>query len=260
MLPSPADTTSARRRDALRLRPAAERFQSRNSWLDSRHSFSFAEHDDPLWRGFGPLRVINEDWIAAGQGFGPHPHRDMEIITVLLAGALSHRDSLGHSAVIRAGEVQCMSAGTGIVHSEINAGAQTCRLLQIWIEPRTAGLPPTYRQRAFPDREGWTALIDPGGRGEALSIERPVQLWRGRARGASRLPLPPLDAPLGWIQLIEGGVDLEHDGDGDGDGDGGGDGSGLSLAAGDGLGFRAGSVRSLSSSAAGADLLLFALN
>ncbi|MEB3332760.1 MAG: pirin family protein [Synechococcaceae cyanobacterium] len=251
MLSSPADPAGAAGQDGLRLRPAAERFHSRSSWLDSRHSFSFAGHDDPLWRGFGPLRVINEDWIAAGQGFGPHPHRDIEIISVLLAGALSHRDSLGHSAVIQAGEVQCMSAGTGIVHSEINAAEQPCRLLQIWIEPRAAGLPPTYRQRAFPAREGWTPLIDPDGRDAALAIERPVRLWRGRAAAASQLPLPPLAGPLGWIQLIEGRVSLEFK-TGDHNSD-------PSLRAGDGLGFPAGAIRALDSGDDGTDLLLFEL-
>ncbi|MBM5828691.1 MAG: pirin family protein, partial [Cyanobacteria bacterium M_surface_7_m2_040] len=106
--------------DALVLRPAAERFHSQLDWLDSWHSFSFSSHYDPAWMGFGPLRVINDDTIAAGRGFGMHPHRDMEIITVMVQGELHHRDSMGHVEVLRAGEVQRMSAGTGVVHSEIN--------------------------------------------------------------------------------------------------------------------------------------------
>ena len=105
---------------SLRLRPAAERFHSRLPWLESWHSFSFASHYDPDWTGHGPLRVINDDTIAAGRGFGMHPHRDMESITVMVDGELSHKDSIGHSAVIHAGEVQRMSAGTGSTHSEIN--------------------------------------------------------------------------------------------------------------------------------------------
>ena len=121
-------------------RPAAERFHSKLDWLDSWHSFSFAGHHDPAWMGFGPLRVINDDTIAAGRGFGMHPHRDMEIVTVMVDGELEHRDSMGHTEVLRAGEVQCMSAGTGVVHSEVNRGEQDCRLLQIWVEPSQAGL------------------------------------------------------------------------------------------------------------------------
>ena len=125
-------------------RPAAERFHSQLEWLDSWHSFSFAGHHDPAWMGFGPLRVINDDTIAAGRGFGMHPHRDMEIITVMVEGELHHRDSMGHAEVLRAGEVQRMSAGTGVVHSEVNGGDRPCRLLQIWIEPSSAGIAPAY--------------------------------------------------------------------------------------------------------------------
>ena len=124
---TPASATTS----GLVFRPAAERFHSQLDWLDSWHSFSFSSHYDPAWMGFGPLRVINDDTIAAGRGFGMHPHRDMEIVTVMVEGQLNHRDSMGHAEVLRAGEVQRMSAGTGVVHSEINQGDQPCRLLQI---------------------------------------------------------------------------------------------------------------------------------
>lgn len=136
--------------NGLLFRPAAERFHSRLDWLDSWHTFSFGSHVDPAWMGFGPLRVINDDTIATGRGFGMHPHRDMEIITVMVEGQLHHHDSMGHSAVLRAGEVQRMSAGSGIVHSEINEGDRACRLLQIWIEPEAHGLPPAYEQNPYP--------------------------------------------------------------------------------------------------------------
>ena len=130
-------------------RPAAERFHSQLDWLDSWHSFSFSSHFDPAWMGFGPLRVINDDTIAAGRGFGMHPHRDMEIVTVMVEGQLNHRDSMGHAEVLRAGEVQRMSAGTGIVHSEVNAGSTPCRLLQIWIEPSRGGIGFSAETAAF---------------------------------------------------------------------------------------------------------------
>lgn len=144
----------------LVLRPAAERFQSRQGWLDSWHSFSFADHHDPAWMGFGPLRVINDDRIAAGRGFGMHTHRDMEIVTVMVEGALDHQDSIGHRSSLRAGEVQRMSAGTGIVHSEINGTAESCRLLQIWIEPSRRGPSPQLRPAPLSGRSG----LDPAAR------------------------------------------------------------------------------------------------
>ena len=155
----------------LRHRPAGERFLSRNDWLESWHSFSFGGHDDPSWRGFGPLRVINDDRIAAGRGFGLHPHRDMDIITVMVEGQLNHQDSLGSSGRLIAGDVQAMAAGTGIHHSEVNGGASPCRLLQIWIEPAASNLPPPLR----PDFDASGGDLDaPGGTGGARI--RPLDL------------------------------------------------------------------------------------
>ncbi len=124
----------------LLIRPSAERFHSKRDWLDSWHTFCFAGHHHPNWMGFGPLLVINDDTIAAGQGFGMHPHRDMEIITVMVDGQINHLDSMGHSEVLRAGEVQRMSAG--IVHSEMKTGDTPCRLLQIWFAPLHKAIQP----------------------------------------------------------------------------------------------------------------------
>ncbi|MFM7311667.1 MAG: pirin family protein [Cyanobium sp.] len=224
-------------------RPAEERFNSRTDWLESWHSFSFASHHDPRWMGFGPLRVINDDAIAAGRGFGMHPHRDMEIITVMVEGQLNHRDSIGHAAVLRAGEVQRMSAGTGVMHSEINEGEDPCRLLQIWIEPATPGLPPSYEQRSFAIGEDWTLLLDPDRRGGALAIHRPVRLWRAQPRPGRELLLPLAADNPGWLQMIGGS----------------GDAAGCPLVQGDGLGFAAGALRSFQAGDGGADLLLFEL-
>jgi redox-sensitive bicupin YhaK (pirin superfamily) len=231
--------------EGLRLRPAAERFHSQLDWLESWHSFSFSNHWDSAWMGFGPLRVINDDTIAAGRGFGMHPHRDMEIITVMVEGELHHRDSMGHAEVLRAGEVQCMSAGTGVVHSEINGADQPCRLLQIWIEPSAAGVEPAYEQKPFPLQSGWTALLDPQRRDGALSIQRPVQLWRGRLDPGQTLDLPPLSGAI-WLQMIEGGLEQPW-----------------LLQRGDGLGWCSApgvTPPGLVATAAGADLLLFQLH
>ena len=189
------------------MRPAAERFHSKRNWLDSWHSFSFAHHHDPDWVGFGPLRVINDDVIAAGQGFGMHPHHDMEIITVMVEGQLNHHDSMGNSGVIRAGDVQRMSAGTGIVHSEVNEGDQPCRLLQIWIEPNRNNLPPSYEQRAIAPGNDWTPLIAPDHNG-VMAIARPVRLWRAQPKQGQTLQLPALCNTSAWLQMINGTAEL----------------------------------------------------
>jgi len=191
------------------LRPAAARFHSQLDWLDSWHSFSFSHHHDPDWMGFGPLRVINDDTIAAGAGFGMHPHRDMEIVTVMVEGELHHRDDLGHAEVLRAGEVQRMSAGTGVVHSEFNGGDRPCRLLQIWIQPSRLGLAPAYEQKPFAIGSGWMPLLDPEGREGAMAIHRPVRLWRAQPRPGQRLPLPVMAGQRAWLQLIDGAAALQ---------------------------------------------------
>ena len=232
--------------DNVVFRPAAERFHSQLDWLDSWHSFSFAGHHDPAWMGFGPLRVINDDTIAAGRGFGMHPHRDMEIITVMVEGELHHRDSMGHAEVLRAGEVQRMSAGTGVVHSEINGGDRPCRLLQIWIAPSAAGIASAYEQRPFPLRPGrWTPLLDPQRRDGAMAIQRPVRLWRGLLQPGQTLPWPielAEHTPV-WLQLIHGGLEGPSP-----------------LQRGDGLGLAGPALpQAPRATAAGADLLLFAL-
>ena len=224
-------------------RAAAERFHSRIDWLDSWHTFSFANHHDPAWMGFGPLRVINDDRIAAGRGFGMHPHRDMEIITVMVEGQISHRDSMGHAEVLRAGEVQRMSAGTGIVHSEMNDSDQPCRLLQIWIEPSRSGITPAYEQKPFTIGPGWTPLLDPERRDGTLAIHRAVRLWRAQPLAGDSLIVASAVGCRGWIQVISGSGDVGH----------------RSLVQGDGLGFDVVTVETFTAGPNGADLLLFEL-
>ena len=247
-------TTTHPHRSTLLFRPAAERFHSQLDWLDSWHTFSFSSHYDPAWMGFGPLRVINDDTIAAGRGFGMHPHRDMEIITVMVQGQLNHRDSMGHAEVLRAGEVQRMSAGTGVVHSEMNEGGQPCRLLQIWIEPSSNGIPPAYGQQHFQIGSGWTPLIDPAQADGAMAIHRSVRLWRAQPQASQALAVAIPEGRRGWIQMIEGSGELRLVASE----------ASLPLQRGDGLGFEAGEegggVPQFSAGAAGADLLLFELS
>lgn len=252
-------STGARPVAGRLFRPAAERFHSQLDWLDSWHTFSFASHVDPAWMGFGPLRVINDDTIAAGRGFGMHPHRDMEIITVMVEGQLNHHDSMGHCAVLRAGEVQRMSAGCGIVHSEINEGDKPCRLLQIWIAPDTLDLPPAYEQKPFPALEGWTALIDPVANGGAMAIQRSVCLWRGRVAAGQTLAPPAPAARRRWIQMITGDLLLRFAEDAAAS-----DGEAMALRRGDGLGLTVApgspAIEELTAGPGGADLLWFALS
>ena len=254
MKPQLDSLTHERCNSDLIFRRGTGRFHSQTGWLDSWHSFSFADHFDPIWTGFGPLLVINDDRIDAGQGFGMHPHRDMEIITVMVEGALNHRDSMGHSATLQAGEVQRMSAGTGIVHSEFNGGESACRLLQIWIQPSCHGIPPSYDQRAFPLAEGWTALVDPEGLDGAMVIQRPVRIWRASPGAGDKLDLALAPKTQGWIQVIAGSlvvdpqVALPYS-----------IGVPPALSQGDGLGFCAGQLTSLTAIGQGADLLLFEL-
>ena len=164
-------------------RPSAERGFADHGWLRSFHSFSFADYFDRNHMHFGPLRVINEDWVAAGTGFGTHPHKDMEIVTYILEGELTHQDSMGHREVIRPNEVQRMSAGTGVFHSEFNRHpSETCHLLQIWIMPNAANLTPEYEQTAFDpaEKRGKLRLVaSPNGAEGSVTIHTDTLLFAG---------------------------------------------------------------------------------
>ena len=189
-------------------RPSAERGHIERGWLDSRHTFSFGHYHDPRWMGFGPLRVINEDRIAPGGGFATHPHANMEILTVVLSGALAHRDSTGTDGTIRPGEVQWMSAGHGIEHSEYNASnTDPVHLLQIWIQPDRVNAPPAYAQRAFnPDarRGRWQLLASPDGSEGSIAIRQ--QAWlRALRLGADETVAWTLDPERRyWLHVASG--------------------------------------------------------
>lgn len=203
----------------IQVRRSNERGLADHGWLRSRHTFSFADYYDPEHMGFRALRVINEDWVAPGAGFPTHPHRDMEIITYVLEGAVRHRDSMGNEASIRPGEVQRMSAGTGVLHSEYNASAsEPLHLLQIWLLPERRGLEPSYEQRAFPNEErtGRLRLVAaPGGRDGAVQVHQDAELYSGILREGDRVTLPLRPGRYAWIQVARGvlevnGVRLEE--------------------------------------------------
>lgn len=196
--------------------PHDHRGRSRLSWLDSYHTFSFAEFFDPQRMGVSALRVLNEDVIAPGAGFGLHPHRDMEILTYVISGELEHRDSLGHIGRISSGMVQRMSAGTGIQHSEYNASKdEPVHLLQIWIRPNAQGLPPSYEESVVPPVQGlcWLAAGTPGA---PLRMHQDARV--GRVLGAGEIALPLPSGRVGFLQMVRGAA--VHDGQRLGAGDG----------------------------------------
>ncbi len=196
----------------LSLRKSNDRGRADHGWLQSRFSFSFAEDQDPEHVHFGPLRVINDDWIAPGQGFGMHGHRDMEIVTYVLEGALAHRDSLGNTATITPGEVQRMSAGTGIRHSEFNPlAAERTHLLQIWIYPQHRGTRPSYEQKRFAevDKRGALRLVasNDGAQG-SVRIDQDVRLYAGLFDGEERAELQLASGRLGYVHVARGRIEV----------------------------------------------------
>jgi redox-sensitive bicupin YhaK (pirin superfamily) len=196
----------------ITIRPAAERGHTDMGWLDSWHSFSFGDYEDYDHMGFHALRVINDDRVAPGAGFPTHPHRDMEIITWVLSGALEHKDSLGTGSVIRAGDVQRMTAGTGILHSEFNP-SQTdgVHLLQIWIYPEKRGLKPGYAQQSFPaaERKGRFKLVaSRDGRDGSLSFHQDASVYVAALGAGQRTTHQLAPGRAAWVQVATGAVTL----------------------------------------------------
>ncbi len=229
----------------LTIRRARERGHTQVDWLDSRHTFSFAEYHDPAHMGFRALRVINEDDIVPGAGFGTHGHRDMEIVTCVLAGALEHRDSLGNGSVIRPGEVQRMSAGTGIRHSEFNASkTEPVHLLQIWILPERTGLPPGYEQRVLPPpaNGGLRVIGSRDARDGSVTIHQDVLLLAARVLPEQPVPYTLAADRHGWLQVTRGTITVD----------------GTTLTAGDGAACPPGTALTLTADAL-AEALIFDL-
>jgi len=196
----------------IKIRKANERGHADHGWLNTFHTFSFAGYYDPSNMGFRSLRVINEDWVQGGRGFGAHPHHDMEIITYVLEGSLEHKDSMGTGSVIRPGEVQRMSAGTGVTHSEYNASrSEPVRLLQIWLLPEEKGIKPSYEQREFPRqaRQGKLQLLaakdDANG---ALKIHQDAKLFAAEVSSGEQIKHELAPGRHAWLQVARGGVRL----------------------------------------------------
>jgi redox-sensitive bicupin YhaK (pirin superfamily) len=196
----------------LTVRKAEERGHANHGWLDSYHSFSFADYYDPAHMGYGPLRVINEDRVQAGSGFGTHGHRDMEIISYVLEGALGHKDSMGNGSSIVPGDVQRMSAGTGVQHSEYNhSKTGATHFLQIWIEPKITGIRPSYEQKHFPapEKRGRLRLIaSPDGREGSVSMNQNAFLYAGLFDGAERAELPLAAGRRGYVHIARGAIEV----------------------------------------------------
>jgi len=191
----------------ITIRPAAERGHAHLGWLDSRHTFSFGDYYDPAHMGVSNLRVINDDWIQPHGGFGTHGHRDMEIVTVVLEGTLEHKDSIGTGGVIRVGDVQRMSAGRGVRHSEYNPSAtEPVHLLQIWLAPNRTGVAPAYAQQQFPDalrRNRLALLVSPDGRDGSIAAHQDALLYATRLDDGARVE-HRLAGRSGWVQVARG--------------------------------------------------------
>ena len=231
----------------MQIRRAADRGASELGWLDSRHTFSFSDYYDPGHMGFGPLRVINEDRVTAGSGFGRHGHHDMEIISYVLEGALEHKDSIGTGSVIRPGDVQIMSAGSGILHSEFNhSQVEPVHFLQIWIEPDRSGIAPRYEQKTFSegDKRGRLLLVaSPDGRDGSLTVYQDVELRAGVLERGQRAAYALKPGRKAWLQVARGELHL----------------NGRDLQAGDGAAIDAEPGVALEAKSDRAELLLFDL-
>lgn len=196
----------------LTIRQAADRGATRIGWLNSWHTFSFGEYFDPEHHHFRSLRVINDDVVAPMSGFGTHPHRDMEIVTHVISGALSHRDSMGHGATLQAGDWQAMTAGTGITHSEYNDSPDTpVHLLQIWLLPGQKGLTPSYRDARFPEADyagKWKLAVSPDGRDGSLAIHQDAFVNAATLQPGETLIYPFAAGRAGWLQVATGAVQI----------------------------------------------------
>ena len=194
----------------IEIRRADERGHANHGWLDSFHSFSFASYHDPAHMGFGALRVINEDRVAPGQGFGTHSHRDMEIISYVLEGGLTHKDSMGNGSTIRPGDVQRMSAGTGVAHSEFNASReQPVHFLQIWIEPNVRGVKPGYEEKRFDEasKRGRLRLIaSPDGRDGSVTIHQDAFVYAALLDGEEAAEHTPRAGRRTYVHVVRGEV------------------------------------------------------
>jgi hypothetical protein len=193
------------------IRKANERGHANHGWLDTYHTFSFANYYDPEWMGYRSLRVINDDLVMPGMGFGTHPHRDMEIITYVLSGQLEHKDSMGNGRTIKPGEVQYMAAGTGVQHSEFNpSNEEAVHLLQIWIQPDRRGAKPHYAEKSLQDAPAGTLnlITSKTGRDGSIAINQDADLWLGKLGEGNRVTHTLAPGRHAWLHVAEGEVSL----------------------------------------------------
>jgi quercetin 2,3-dioxygenase len=189
------------------IRRSDDRGHAQHGWLDSRHTFSFADYHDLEHMGFRALRVINEDRVQPGAGFGTHPHRDMEILSYVLEGGLAHKDSLGTGSTIRPGDVQRMSAGTGVTHSEFNASStEPVHFLQIWLLPERPGIPPSYEQKTFETPGRLQLVASRDGRQGSLTVHQDVAVYDGLLQAGERAELPLAKGRHAWVQVTRGSL------------------------------------------------------
>jgi len=196
----------------MKIRRSEERGAVQFDWLNSKHTFSFGHYYDSKWMGFGPLRVINDDWIDGGGGFDPHPHQDMEIISYVAAGALAHRDNMGNAGNITAGRLQRMSAGKGVIHSEHNASkTEPVHLFQIWIQPDVRGIAPEYEELDSADApvvEGWRLFASPTPGDGAMTIHQNARFLAGRLAAGESLGYTVAEGRQAWAHVSQGGVQV----------------------------------------------------
>ena len=195
----------------MKIRKANQRGHAEHGWLDTYHSFSFADYYDPQWMGFRSLRVINDDLVMPGMGFGTHPHRDMEIITYVLSGKLEHKDSMGNGRVIKPGEVQYMAAGSGVEHSEFNPSKdEAVHLLQIWIQPDGRGLKPHYAEKSLVNAPTGTLQLvtSKTGRDGSIAINQDADLWLGKLEPGQKVAHEVAAARHAWLHVAEGNVQV----------------------------------------------------
>lgn len=228
----------------MQIRKAGERGGANHGWLDTKHTFSFADYYDPKFMGFRSLRVINEDKVAANRGFGRHPHADMEIISYVLEGELKHEDSMGNGSIIRPGDVQRMSAGTGVTHAENNPSKDNgVHFYQIWIMPAKRGLAPSYEQKAFPDRAGKLRVVaSPDGRDGSVTVHQDMTLSAAVLKPGEKVSHELAANRFAWIQIAKGSVTID----------------GNTLSAGDGAAVKGGGTLELAA-ASDAEVLVFDL-
>ncbi len=197
----------------IKIHEASARGLTKNQWLTSYHSFSFGDYYDPSNRGYGSLRVINDDYIAAGAGFDPHPHRDMEIITYMISGALEHKDSMGNHFIIKTGDVQRMSAGSGITHSEHNHSAtEPARLLQLWFHPAAKNIDPSYEQKSFSSNSKTNKLkllVSPNAEDDSIKVNQDLKIYCSILEANQQLQYQIENQRQIWLQVVEGTISCD---------------------------------------------------